>query len=128
MSSLGIQSRTTVAVRDTGYHLSGCSAYMAIIFKNLSCCMKHAPEYLVLVVPIIIWLFILALHQTYKGFKEVIEDWKSHEASEKSGQRFRQGTDQATGKPKRKNHRGGVKAKKARGKREDTGSSNSGEN
>ncbi|TGO08191.1 hypothetical protein BTUL_0221g00070 [Botrytis tulipae] len=128
MSSSGIQSCTTVAVRDMGYHLVGCSAYMAIIFKNLSCCMKYTPQYLVLVGPITIWLFILALHQTYKGFKEVIEDWKSHGASEKSRQRFRQGTDQATGKSKRKNHRGGVKAKKARGKREDTGSSNSWEN
>ncbi|TGO53653.1 hypothetical protein BOTNAR_0290g00150 [Botryotinia narcissicola] len=128
MSSSGIQSRTTVAARDTGYHLLGCSAYTAIIVKNLSCCMKHTPEYLVLVVPIIIWLFILALHQSYKGFKEVIEDWKSHGALGKSGQTFRQGTDQATGKSKRKNHRGGVKAKKTKGKREDTGSSDSGEN
>ncbi|KAF7903032.1 hypothetical protein EAF00_002934 [Botryotinia globosa] len=128
MSSSGIQSRTTVAIRDTGYHLVGCSAYMAIIFKNLSCCLKHTPQYLVLVGPITIWLFILALHQTYKGFKEVIEDWKSHGAIGNSGQRSKQGIDQATGKSKRKNHRGGVKAKKAKGKQEDTGSSNSGEN
>ncbi|TGO39688.1 hypothetical protein BHYA_0049g00240 [Botrytis hyacinthi] len=128
MSSSGIPSRTAVAVRETGYHLVGCSAYMAIIFKNLSCYIKHTPQYLVLVGPIIIWLFILALHQTYKGFKEVIEKWKSHEAIGEFGQRFKQGSDQATGKSKRKNHRGGVKAKKAKGKREDTGSSNSGEN
>ncbi|TGO12255.1 hypothetical protein BPAE_0853g00010 [Botrytis paeoniae] len=124
MSSSGIQPRTTVAVRDTAFHLVGCSAYMAIVFKSLSCCMKHTPQYLVLVGPIIIWLFILTLHQTYKGFKEVIEEWKSDGAI---GQRLNQGT-QETGRSKRKNHRGGVKAKKAKGKREDTGSSNSGEN
>ncbi|THV46766.1 hypothetical protein BGAL_0361g00040 [Botrytis galanthina] len=128
MSSSRIQSRTTVAVRETGYHLVGCSAYMAIIFKYLSCCMKHTPKYLVLVGPIIIWLFTLVLHQTYEAFKEVIENWKSDEALGKSGQRFKRETDQATGKSKRKNHRGGVKAKKAKGKREDTGSSNSEEN
>ncbi|TGO46917.1 hypothetical protein BCON_0301g00010 [Botryotinia convoluta] len=128
MSQSGINPRITAAFQEAGFHLAGCSAYMAIIFKSLSCCMKHAPQYLVLVGPIIIWLFILTLHQTCKEFKEVIEDWKSDEAMGKSGQRFKQGTDQATGKSKRKNHRGGVKAKKAKGKREDTGSSNSGEN
>ncbi|TGO82199.1 hypothetical protein BPOR_0893g00030 [Botrytis porri] len=128
MSSSGIQVRTTVAVQNTAFHLVGCSAYTAIIFKSLTCCMKHTPQYLVLVGPIMIWLFILTLYQTYQGFKKVIEEWKSDGAMGKSGQGLKQGTNQATGKSKRKNHRGGVKAKKAKGKREDTGSSNSDEN
>ncbi|KAF7958342.1 hypothetical protein EAE96_001892 [Botrytis aclada] len=127
MSQPGFNPRTTAAIQEAGFYLVGCSAYMAIIFKCLSCCMKHAPQYIVLVGPIIIWLFILVLHQTYKGLKEVIGDWKSDKAMESSGQRLKQGSDQATGKAKRKNHRGGVKTKKAKNKREDTGSSNSGE-
>ncbi|KAK6612761.1 hypothetical protein H4I96_01974 [Botrytis cinerea] len=77
MSPSGINPRTTAALQEAGFHLVGCSAYMAIILKSLSCCLKHTPQYIVLVGPIIIWLFISSLCQTYNRFQEVIENWKS---------------------------------------------------
>ncbi|KAM0153481.1 hypothetical protein ACHAQE_002893 [Botrytis cinerea] len=128
MSPSGINPRTTVALQEAGFHLVGCSAYMAIILKSLSCCLKHTPQYIVLVGPIIIWLFISSLCQTYNRFQEVIENWKSDGVMGNLGKRFKQGNDQATGKPKRKNHRGGNKTKKSKTKREDTASPIFGEN
>lgn len=128
MSSSGINPHTTVALQEAGFHLVGCSAYMAIIFKSLSCCLKHTPQYIILVGPIIIWLSILCLRQTYNRFQEAIENWKSDGVMGKLGKRFKEGNDQATGKSKRKNHRGGNKTKKLKAKREDTASSISGEN
>ncbi|TEY37197.1 hypothetical protein BOTCAL_0524g00040 [Botryotinia calthae] len=128
MSSPGIKPHTTAAVQEAGLHLVGCSAYVAMIFKSLSCCLKHTRQYIVFVGPIMIWLFILSLRQTYNGFQEVIENWNSDEAMRKLGKRFKRGADQATGKSKRKNHRGGNKTKESKTKRENTGSSISGEN
>ncbi|KAF7919797.1 hypothetical protein BELL_0882g00010 [Botrytis elliptica] len=138
MSSSATPSRTTIALQNTAYHLVGCSAYMALLYKPLSCCLKHTPQYLMLLGPIILYLFILALHQSYVGYTEVMQNFKSAADIEKPGQRCERESNHTTGKSgksgksKRKNHRGGGKTKKMKSKREDTctstGSSNSGEN
>lgn len=137
-----IKPHTVTAVRDAGFHLVGCGAYIAIIYKSLSCCTKYTPQFTILIGPIVLWPFILILRHGFRELKEVIRDWKSEEAQEarikKLNEVVKQGTTEAEEtdgkqkcvngeKTKRKNHRGGAKAKKAKGKGEGSSGASAGD-
>ncbi|APA09309.1 predicted protein [Sclerotinia sclerotiorum 1980 UF-70] len=107
---------------------------MAISVKSLSCCIKYKPQYFLLFSPVHIWLFVLIIRHEYMELKEVHLDWKREEAQEIRSQKLRdasketaseddessEGTESSNGgKSKRRNHRGGLKVRKLRGRGEE---------
>ncbi|KAF7852962.1 hypothetical protein EAF04_010839 [Stromatinia cepivora] len=125
---------TYIALTRASFILFGCNAYMAILGKALYCCTKYTPQYFVFLGPVLIWLFVLITRHGYRELKEVLWDWKSEEAQGIRSQKLcdaskktsleadesSEGTESANGgKSKRRNHRGGAKAKKAKGRGEE---------
>lgn len=125
MSALQLKPHTTIAVLDAALLVVGCSAFTTLIRKVLADCTKYAPRCLPLIKPVVIGLFICILYDAYNGGREIIADWKSEKdrmARVKKLEFLVRKTEIAKGeKPKRKNHRGGVKVKKAKGKGKGTG-------
>ncbi|CAD6442317.1 9d5e7f9d-ba6c-4a9c-b27a-359298954e7f-CDS [Sclerotinia trifoliorum] len=128
------KSHTYLALSRTSYIVLGCSAWMAISIRSLSCCIKYEPQYFLLFSPAHIWAFVLIIRHEYKELEEVHLDWEREEAQEIRSQKLRDASKKSEseadklsdgsgssngGKSKRRNHRGGVKAKKIRGRSEE---------
>ncbi|ESZ89851.1 hypothetical protein SBOR_9763 [Sclerotinia borealis F-4128] len=140
MSISQSKPQTIIAAREAAIHLGGCSAYIAIICKAFACCPKYTHRYLQFIDPVLVGLFLWTLCHAYQKLKQIMDDWKREETQkarvtksqfvvkqdEVEVEKVNENTEcRNGGKSKRKNHRGRVKAKKAKGKVEGVGSASS---
>lgn len=131
-----------ITVRDIAINFIGCCVNTALVCKSFSCCTKYTPQHFSYICPLIVGAFIYTIHAFYGEGRQILEDWHTEEDHmirikklrflvrkakiqakqvnqrvEKKNRHARSVNDdvESGGNRTRRNHRGGVNIKNAKG-------------